>query len=80
MAALFHYAPDGSLLGSIPFQAQKVSSLTFAGPDWRNVYVTCAGGRDKANEGAGAGALFCTSLGVAGRPPYRSRILLDGAR
>lgn len=43
--ALFHYAPDGTLLGSIPFPAKKVSSLTFAGPDWRDVYVTCAGGR-----------------------------------
>jgi sugar lactone lactonase YvrE len=72
--ALYHYAPDGSILGSIPFPAKKVSSLTFGGPTWRDVYVTCAGGPDKASEGSGAGALFRTSLGVAGRPPFRSRI------
>ncbi|MBW3632775.1 MAG: SMP-30/gluconolactonase/LRE family protein [Chloroflexi bacterium] len=72
--ALFHYSPNGRLLGSVPFPAKKVSSLTFAGPDWRDVYVTCAGGPDKAAEGSGAGSLFRTRLGVAGRPTYRSRI------
>ena len=72
--ALFHYSPVGTLLGNVPFPAKKVSSLTFAGPNWRDVYVTCAGGSDKATEGNGAGALFRTSLGVAGRPPFRSRI------
>jgi sugar lactone lactonase YvrE len=72
--ALFHYAPDGTLLGSVRFPAKKVASLTFAGPEWRDVYVTCAGGTDKANEGHGAGAVFRTELGVAGRPPFRSRI------
>ena len=78
--ALFHYSPDGALLGSVPFPAKKVSSLTFAGPDWRDVYVTCAGGPDKATEGPGAGALFRTTLGVAGRPPFRSRIGLAAGR
>jgi D-xylonolactonase len=72
--ALFHYGPDGALLGLVPFPAQKVSSLTFAGPEWRDVYVTCAGGPDKGSEGPGAGALFRTQLGVAGRPPFRSRV------
>jgi D-xylonolactonase len=72
--ALFHYAASGKLLGSVAFPARKVSSLTFGGPGWRDVYVTCAGGDDKASEGPGAGALFRTQLGVAGRPPFRSRI------
>jgi D-xylonolactonase len=72
--ALFHYTPDGRLLGRVPFPARKVSSVTFAGPGWRDVYVTCAGGSDKASEGPGAGALYRTTLGVAGRPPFRSRI------
>lgn len=71
---LYHYAPDGRQLGAIPFPAKKVSSVTFGGPRWRDAYITCAGGPDKASEGAGAGALFRTSLGVAGRPPFRSRI------
>ncbi len=77
--ALFHYAPDGTILGSAHFPARKVSSLTFAGPDLLDVYVTCAGGPEKVAEGSGAGALFRTTLGVAGRPSFRSRILSDPA-
>jgi D-xylonolactonase len=72
--ALFHYAPDGQLLGSKPFPARKVSSITFGGPDFANAYVTLAGGTDREAEGEGAGSLYRTSLGVAGRAPFRSRI------
>jgi D-xylonolactonase len=76
--ALYHYTPDGDLLGEIRFPARKVSSVTFAGPDWTDVYVTCAGGPDKATEGEGAGALFRAHVGVAGRSPFRSRIGIAG--
>jgi D-xylonolactonase len=72
--ALFHYSPEGQLLGSKTFPARKVSSITFGGPDWTDAYVTLAGGTDREAEGEGAGALYRTSLGVAGRPPFRSRI------
>lgn len=72
--ALFHYSPSGELLGAVPFPARKVSSLTFAGPDWQDAFVTLAGGLDKAQEGEGAGALYRTHLGVRGRPPFRSCI------
>lgn len=75
--ALYHYAPDGRRLGTVPFPARKVSSLTFGGPAWRDVYVTCAGGANKEMEGPGAGSLFRTELGVAGRAPFHSRVLLD---
>lgn len=73
-SALFHYAPDGTLLGRKAFPARKVSSVAFGGPDWTDAYVTLAGGLDRATEGDGAGALVRTSLGVAGRAPFRSRI------
>lgn len=72
--ALFHYAPDGSFLGRKFFPARKVSSITFGGPDWTDAYITLAGGTDRDAEGEGAGALYRTTLGVAGRPPFRSRI------
>ena len=72
--ALFHYSPDGKLLGGKAFPARKVSSLTFGGRDWADAYVTLAGGLDRATEGEGAGALYRTSLGVSGRRPFRSRI------
>jgi sugar lactone lactonase YvrE len=72
--ALFHYSPSGQLLGSKAFPARKVSSITFGGGDWTDAYVTLAGGTDREAEGEGAGSLYRTALGVAGRPPFRSRI------
>ncbi len=72
--ALYRYAPDGTLRGSVPFPAKKVSSVTFGGPDHADAYVTTAGGDDRDSEGAGAGALFRLRLGVGGRPAFRSRI------
>ena len=72
--ALYHYAPDGALLGSKAFPARKVSSIAFGGPAFADAYVTLAGGTDRENEGTGAGALFRTTLGVAGRAPFRSRV------
>jgi D-xylono/L-arabinono-1,4-lactonase len=72
--SLYHYSPDGQLLGSKTFPARKVSSITFGGPAWTDAYVTLAGGTDRDAEGEGAGALYRTTLGVAGRPPFRSRI------
>lgn len=72
--ALYHYAPSGALLGSKMYPARKVSSVSFGGRGWADAYVTLAGGTDRDAEGEGAGAVYRTSLGVAGRPPFRSRI------
>lgn len=72
--ALYHYSPGGELLGSKPFPARKVSSITFGGSGWTEAYVTLAGGTDRDTEGEGAGSLYRTTLGVAGRPPFLSRI------
>ena len=72
--ALFHYSADGELLGRVPFPARKVASVTFGGPDYRDAYVTLAGGLDKASEGPGAGALYRVRLGAQGRPAFRSRL------
>lgn len=71
---LFRYAPDGTPTGKVWFPARKVSSVTFGGPDYRDAYVTLAGGNDPASEGASAGAVYRVDLGVAGRPPFLSRI------
>lgn len=68
------YAPDGTEVLRIPFPAKKVSCPTFGGPDYRDLYVTTAGGRNKAEEGEGAGALFRVEVGVRGVPEFRSRI------
>lgn len=71
---LTRYAPDGSEERRVLFPAKKVSSVTFGGPDYMDMYVTTAGGNNKAENGPGAGALFRLRLGIQGLPEFPSRI------
>jgi D-xylono/L-arabinono-1,4-lactonase len=71
---LVRYTPDGAEERRIAFPARKVSSVTFGGPDYTDIYVTTAGGDQKAREGDGAGALFRLRLGIQGKAEFRSRI------
>jgi D-xylonolactonase len=71
---LHKYSPAGDELTGIDFPTKKVSSVTFGGDDLTDMYVTTAGGDNKAENGALAGALFHVSSGVAGVAEYRSRI------
>ncbi|MDP9373162.1 MAG: SMP-30/gluconolactonase/LRE family protein [Chloroflexota bacterium] len=71
---LVRYAPDGREERRITFPARKVSSVTFGGPDYADMYVTTAGGNNKGEEGPGAGALFRLRTGVRGVPEFASRI------
>jgi D-xylonolactonase len=48
--------------------------VIFGGPDYRDMYVTTAGGNDKTENGPGAGALFRLRLGIQGLPEFPSRI------
>jgi D-xylonolactonase len=61
-------------LQRIAFPARKVSSITFGGDDYTDMYVTTAGGGRKAEEGSGAGCLFRLKTGATGRPEFRSRV------
>lgn len=70
------YTPDGVEERRIEFPAPKVSSLTFGGDDYTDIYVTTAGGHQKATDGPGAGALFRVNVGIRGVPEFPSRILL----
>ena len=74
--ALYRYTPSGEVDQRIEFPARKVSSVVFGGPDYRDLYVTTAGGDNKPVEGPGAGALFRLRPGIQGRPPFLSRIRL----
>jgi D-xylonolactonase len=74
---LVRYAPDGTEVLRINFPAKKVSSVTFGGTDYTDIYVTTAGGDRKAQEGPGAGALFHLNLGIRGVPEFPSRISLS---
>jgi D-xylono/L-arabinono-1,4-lactonase len=68
------YTPAGVLERRISFPAKKVSSVTFGGPDYTDMYITTAGGDNKPAEGAGAGALFRLNLGIQGVPECMSRV------
>lgn len=74
---LVRYAPDGTEERRYAFPAAKVSCVTFGGDDYRDIYVTTAGGYDKAANGPGAGALFRLRAGIRGVPEFRSRLIVD---
>jgi D-xylonolactonase len=73
-SSLYRYSPDGTEERRVRFPAKKVSSAVFGGEDLTDIYVTTAGGQNKAEEGAGAGALFRLSPGIRGKPEFLSRI------
>jgi D-xylonolactonase len=55
----------------------KVSNITFGGDDYRDMYITTAGGDDKGSNGIDAGALFRARVGVRGVPQFRSKIIVN---
>jgi D-xylonolactonase len=71
---LVRYTPSGQEERRIAFPAKKVSSVTFGGPDYADMYVTTAGGHQKEIDGPGAGALFCLRMGIKGVPEFYSRV------
>ena len=74
--SLIRYTPQGVEEERIRFPAKKVSSVTFGGEDLTDMYVTTAGGGNKAENGPGAGGLFRLRLGIKGMPEFFSRIPL----
>lgn len=72
--ALVRYTSDGTETERIEFPTRKVASVTFGGADYRDIYVTTAGGDDRASEGEGAGALYRLRADVQGREEHRSAI------
>lgn len=67
------YDPDGEEVGRVELPAEKVSSVTFGGPDYETIYATTAlEFGDREEEGEGAGALFAIDAPVPGRPEFRS--------
>ncbi len=73
-SALYRYTPQGRVERKIEFPAKKVSSVVFGGDGCTDMYVTTAGGQNKASEGQGAGALFRLNLGIQGVPEFPSRV------
>ena len=76
-SSLYRYNPDGEQVVQIQFPAKKVSSVIFGGVDLTDMYVTTAGGGNKAEEGPGAGGLFRLNVGIEGKPEFLSRVGLS---
>jgi len=74
---LIRYAPDAAEDRRFEFPAKKVSSVTFGGEDYTEIYVTTAGGNDREHEGPLAGSLFRLKLGIRGVPEFFSKIGLE---
>jgi sugar lactone lactonase YvrE len=77
-SALYRYSPDAMEVDRIEFPAKKVSSVSFGGNDYEDLFVTTAltsGTRE--SEGAGAGALFRLRPGVRGVPEFFSRVSME---
>ncbi|MCE5237552.1 SMP-30/gluconolactonase/LRE family protein [bacterium] len=68
------YSPDGQVVQRFDFPAPKVSSVTFGGADYRDLYVTTAGGSSKSSDGTEAGALFRLAGAGRGREEFYSRV------
>ena len=76
-SSLYRYNPDGEQVVQIQFPAKKISSVIFGGVDLTDMYVTTAGGGNKAEEGPGAGGLFRLNVGIQGKPEFLSRVGLS---
>jgi len=74
-SALRRFSPDGTETRKIEFPAKKVSSISFGGGDYEDLYITTAlTSGTRSSEGAGAGALFRLRPGVRGVAEFCSRV------
>jgi len=71
---IIRYTPEGKVERRITVPAKKVTSLSFGGKDFTEIYITSAGGENKAVEGATAGALFKLCTGIRGTPEFFSKV------
>jgi sugar lactone lactonase YvrE len=70
------YSPGGAELFRVALPVKKVSSVTFGGEGYSDLYVTTAGGENRADEGRAAGALFRVRTGFRGVPEFTSGVAL----
>ena len=71
---LVRYSSGGAEVFRVHLPVAKVSSLTFGGDGYRDLYVTTAGGDSRESEGGHAGALFRIRMDTAGVPEFRSHV------
>lgn len=78
---IVRYSPEGRQLDRIEFPVHKVSSLTFGGNDYSDIYLTTARGNERGPvEGEYAGSLFHLASSTRGVPEFYSRIVTPPSR
>lgn len=75
--ALVRRTPNGKLDARIPIPAKNVTSLTFGGEDYSDIYVTTAALGDSGEKGYYPGALYRVNVGIHGVPDFRSAVHFD---
>lgn len=73
-SCVLRFTAEGREDQRLYFPAALVSGLALAGEDGRDLWVTTAGGDDRAANGPGAGALYRFRAGVRGQPVLLSRV------
>lgn len=71
---LVEYDDRGRVRQRLVLPARKISSVIFGGTGYNDAYLTTAGGREKAQEGASAGCLLRLRSVAAGVPDFRSAL------
>lgn len=72
--SIVHARADGRILEFLALPERKISCVTFGGSDLTDMYVTTAGGNDRAFNGHHAGALYRIRGEAQGKPEFRSNI------
>lgn len=71
---IVRFRSDGSEDRRIQLPVREITCLSFGGKNFREIYVTSAGGHRRDVAGAEAGAVFRVDAGIRGRAEFRSRI------
>jgi D-xylono/L-arabinono-1,4-lactonase len=72
---VIRYAPDGTEVERVSLPTPRVTSIAFGGDALEDLYITTAGGGDRAGDPL-AGALFRVRPSVSGAPRFLSSICL----
>ncbi len=62
---------------TIEMPVEKVSSLTFGGRDFNELFITTAGGKDGSE--SAEGTLYRVRVEAQGKPEFRSKIDVDSS-
>jgi sugar lactone lactonase YvrE len=73
-SSIVRLSSDGKIEKRISLPTRKVSSLTFGGEDYADMYITTAGGNTRDEDGLLAGATFRLKNEAHGRPEFFSRV------